>query len=97
MSERATRIDLLSRRVQWLDKHHRRLAMAAAAIVAPLLVWSVSNPIADSPTAMLTFMLGVVIWWVVEIALAGVTATWETECAQIHRDRGLPRATVVRK
>ena len=34
-------------------------------------------------------------WWLVEVALAWLTAFWETEHAQLTRDRGLPRAELL--
>ena len=36
-------------------------------------------------------------WWVVEVSLAFVMAWWETDIADHERDRGLPRAMIVRK
>jgi hypothetical protein len=41
-------------------------------------------------------MLGVIVWWMIEVGLVYITALWETECDRLTRDRGLPRA-IVRK
>jgi hypothetical protein len=45
---------------------------------------------------VLSVMLGVILWWIIEVGLVYVTALWETEHFRLARDRGLPRA-IVRK
>ena len=46
---------------------------------------------------LLAIMVGVIAWWLVEVALAWVTALWETEADRLLRDRGLPPMRVVRR
>jgi hypothetical protein len=41
---------------------------------------------------LLSLVLGVIVWWVVEVGLVGVTALWETEHDRVLRTRVLPRA-----
>ena len=96
MTDRPTRIDLLAKRVSWLDRRRRVLAIVGAVILTLLLGWKLSGSLADGPTMFLGLTVGVILWWVVELGLVWLTALWETECAQLIRDRGLPRA-VLRK
>lgn len=94
------RIDQLAARVRWLDRYRRVLAISAATIVAPILIAQVAEVLgADWPqihATVLSVMLGVIVWWVIEVGLVYVTALWETEHDLLVRDRGLPRA-VLRK
>jgi hypothetical protein len=94
------RVDLLAARVRWLDRHRRTLAIAAAGIVAPVLIAQLADALgADWPrihTTLLSGMLGVLVWWVIEVGLIYLTAVWETEHCQLVRDRGLPRAILHR-
>ncbi len=94
------RVDQLAARVCWLDRYRRLLAIAAAAILAPVLIAQVADVLgADWPqihATVLSVMLGVIVWWVVEVGLVYITALWETEHDLLLRDRGLPRA-VLRK
>jgi polyferredoxin len=94
------RVDRLAARVRWLDRYRRRLALVAAAIVAPFLIAQVGEVLgAEWPemhATLLSLMLGVIVWWVIEVGLIYVTALWETEHDRLVRDHGLPRA-IVRK
>jgi hypothetical protein len=45
---------------------------------------------------VLSVMLGVIVWWVIEVGLVYATALWETEHDRLLRDRGLPRAILRR-
>ena len=96
MIDRPTRIDLLAKRVSWLDRRLRVLAIIGAVILTLLLGWKLSGSLADAAIVFPGFTVGVFLWWVIEIGLVWLTALWETECAQLTRDRGLPRA-VLRK
>lgn len=92
------RIDQLAARVRWLDRYRRALAISAAAIIAPILIAQVAEVLgADWPqihATVLLVMLGVIVWWVIEVGLVYVTALWETEHDHLVRDRGLPRAVL---
>lgn len=94
------RVDQLAARVRWLDRYRRMLAISAAAIVAPILIAQVAEVLgADWPqihATVLSVMLGVIVWWVIEVGLVYLTALWETEHDRLVRDRGLPRA-ILRK
>jgi hypothetical protein len=90
------RVDQLAARVRWLDRYRRLVAVVAAAVIAPLLVAQVVDALdADLPELYATLVLGIIVWWVVEVGLAYATALWETEHDRLVRDR-LPRA-IVRK
>ena len=94
------RVDQLAARVRWLDRYRRCMAIAAAALVAPVLIAQVAGVLgADWPrihATVLSVMLGVIVWWVIEVGLVYVTALWETEHDRLLRDRGLPRAILRR-
>jgi hypothetical protein len=95
------RADKLADRVRWLDRYRRGLAVAAAAVVSPLLITDLREQLGAGwphmhATLVLSVMLGVIMWWTIEVGLVYVTALWETEHYRLMRDRGLPRA-IVRK
>ena len=94
------RVEQLAARVLWLDRYRRMLAISSAAIVAPILIARVAEVLgADWPqihATVLSVMLGVIVWWIIEVGLVYLTALWETEHDHLVRDRGLPRA-VLRK
>jgi len=90
------REDTLAARVRWLDRYRRWIALSAAALTAPLLIAQLGDLLgAEWPqlhATLLSLMLGVIVWWIVEVGLVYVTAVWETEHDRLVRDRGLPRA-----
>ncbi|HEX7843276.1 MAG TPA: hypothetical protein VF469_37650 [Kofleriaceae bacterium] len=94
------RVEQLAARVRWLDRYRRMLAISAATVVAPILIAQVAEVLgADWPqihATVLSVMLGVIVWWIIEVGLVYVTALWETEHDRLVRDRGLPRA-ILRK
>jgi cell shape-determining protein MreD len=96
----AHRVDQLASRVRWLDRYRRLLAIIAATLIAPILIAHVAGVLGgDWPqihATVLSVMLGVIVWWVIEVGLVYVTALWETEHDQLLRDRGLPRAVLRR-
>jgi hypothetical protein len=97
MSDRA---DELVRRVRWLDQYRRRIAVGSALALALTMSFATSWLLgADWPVfhaRLLAIMVGVIAWWLVEVALAWITALWETEADRILRDRGLPPMRVVK-
>jgi hypothetical protein len=90
------RVELLAARVRWLDRNRRFAALYAAALIAPLLmVWVAGTFSVEWPemnVTLLALAVSVIVWWVVEVGLVGVTALWETEHDRLLRTRGLPRA-----
>jgi len=94
------RVDSLAARVRWLDRYRRSLAIASATLAAPLLVAKlVDGPGTDGLETHLTglsLLLGIVVWWIFEIGLVYLTALWETEHDRLLRERGLPRAVLVK-
>ena len=85
--------------MQWLDRYRRFVAICVAAVLAPLAMARVAAVLgADWPqmhATMLSVMLGVVVWWTVEVGLIYLTALWETEHDGLVRTRGVPRAIVL--
>ena len=95
------RLDVLARRVRWLDRSRHAIAVVAALVLGPLVIREFSRIAgADWPDAHL-WMLGAVLiavfWLATEIALAALAAWWETEHAELARERGLPTARLVRR
>jgi polyferredoxin len=94
------RVDRLAARVRWLDRYRRLMAISAAALIAPVLIAQVAGVLgAEWPqihATVLSVMLGVIVWWVIEVGLVYVTALWETEHDRLLRERGLPRAVLLR-
>ena len=87
--------------MQWLDRYRRFVAICVAAVVAPIAMARVAAVLgADWPqmhATMLSVMLGVVVWWTVEVGLIYLTALWETEHDGLVRSRGVPRAIVLQR
>jgi len=94
------RVETLAARVRWLDRYRRFLALVTAAVVAPFAVAQVADEIGvdwgEIHTTVLSLLLGVIVWWFVEVGLVYVTAMWETEHDRLIRTRGLPRAILRR-
>ncbi len=95
------RAEELARRVRWLDAHRRHVAIAVAFLAAVILTafahWIFG---ADWPmfhARLVAVMAGVITWWVVEVALAWITALWETEADRLRNERGLPPMRVVKR
>jgi hypothetical protein len=95
------RADVLARRVRWLDMYRRTVAVTCALGLVAIMVfasdWLLGD---DSPvfySRLLAIFVGVIAWWLVEVALAWVTALWETEADRLLRDRGLPPMRVVKR
>jgi hypothetical protein len=95
------RAGVLAARVVWLDRYRRVLAILGATVVFLLLSYELDAIFgAQWPSvlgALVSVLFAAAAWWVVEVALAWITAFWETEHAQIMRDRGLPRAELVQR
>src|SRR5262245_35948237 len=74
------RVDQLAARVRWLDRYRRILAICAATMIAPILIARVAAVLgADWPqihATVLSIMLGVIVWWIIEVGLVYVTALW---------------------
>ncbi|MEJ7604039.1 MAG: hypothetical protein WKG01_39530 [Kofleriaceae bacterium] len=96
---RLSRIQRLARRVGWLDRYRRMIAIAIAVAMSVLMISELRDALgADWPelhATLLGVMLGAILWCLTEIALAWLTALWETECHRLMRQGELPAARVV--
>ena len=96
---RQDRVDQLARRVRWLDRYRRTVSIALALVLSVLMSRELAEAFdAPWPSFLVCFvsvMFSTLIWWCVEAGFAWLTALWETEHAQLVRDRGLPRAEVL--
>jgi hypothetical protein len=95
------RAEVLVRRVRWLDRYRRPIAVAAA-VALMLVLWFASSWVLGSywpvfHARLLGLFLGGAAWWLIEVGLAWITALWETEADHLLRDRGLPPMRVVKQ
>ena len=96
------RIDQLARRVRWLDRHRRHVAVAIALVVTSVMaLWCglLDDDLAvELGAATFAAATGIVTWWLVEVALAWQTAVWDTEHHLATRTYGreLPIARLLR-
>lgn len=94
------RIETLATRVRWLDRYRRMTALGAAMLISPFMIAQVADVLgADWPrvhATVLSVMLGVIVWWMVEVGLVYLTALWETEHERLLREGGLPRAVLLK-
>ncbi len=96
---RSERMEQLARRVRWLDRYRRLLSILMAVAFGVVLSHELADAF-DAPwpsflIGLVSVMFSCLAWWCTEAGLAWLTALWETEHAQIARDRGLPRAEIV--
>ncbi len=96
------RIEQLGRRVAWLDRYRRVIAVMSAIIIAAVLMWQLPSVLGDDwprfHARLLGILLGFASWLCVEIALAWLAAVWETEHDRAVRgDFSLPRASIFRR
>jgi hypothetical protein len=96
-----SRIEQLARRVGWLDRYRRAIAIASAIAVSALLLWQLPSLLGDDwprvHAHLLGIVVGIVAWCAIEVALAWLAAVWETEHDRAVRDTGLPPARLLRK
>lgn len=88
----------LSRRVRWLDRYRRILAIGTAIAVTTFVIVTLADAFGPAWPQFHAVMLGLVIgffaWIALEVSFAWLTALWETEAVLLVRDRGLPLAVV---
>ena len=96
------RLSRLARRVHWVDRYRRTIAVTIAGCAVVFLF--VTLPLvlgSDWPVfhaRLMAIVAGLVIAFVVEVGLAGVLAWWELQIDRLQRhDRQVPRAIVRRK
>ena len=94
-----SREELLGRRVRWLDRYRRAIAIGFALAAGPFCLVELSRMLGSQwPEAhmwLLTICACTLTWWVVEVALAWQTALWETEYDRLRGDCGLPPARLI--
>ncbi len=95
------RVRVLAVRVDWLNRYRRLVAIAVAAAVFGLFTYELVTLLGSQwPSFMgasVSLLFSTAVWWIVEVALAWLTAYWETEHAILTRDPPLPRAELVQR
>jgi hypothetical protein len=94
------RMASLGGRVRWLDRYRRAVAVVVALIIVPVIGYVTGAVTSGWPMILVglpALMAGIIVWWGVEVALASVTAVWETEFEQLVSERGLPRAQILKR
>ncbi len=96
-----SRVQVLARRVGWLDRNRRMFAIAITLVLCPLMLLRVTNLLgSDWPqfhALLIAGTVGVVMWMITETILAWLTAVWETECAHLIREHRVPPARLRRR
>ena len=99
MSE-GEQLDKLARRINWLDRYRRVLAILSACIGTSALMWWLTGwwP-TDWPAHITLFgvTIAVFAWYGIETFYGFLIAVWETDYAKLTKPAGLPRAEVVRR
>ena len=86
--------------MRWFDRYRHAIAVAIAAgvvVAGVVLVPRALGP--DWPVfhaRLMAIVGGIALGFAIEIGLAGALAVWEVEHDRLIRDRGLPRAELVR-
>ena len=105
MPRDASRVEVLARRVGWLDRYRRWLAIAITLVVCPLLLLRTHAGLAEFVTTewprlhamLVTTVVFVTLWMIIETALAWLTAVWETDCVHLMREHRVPPARLLRR
>jgi hypothetical protein len=86
----------LARRVGWLDRYRRVIAIGSALVLTPIASGHLGDALEWPHYGWLAgAMIGLVAWVAIEVGLACVTAFWEVQCVRLLGERGLPRAIAV--
>jgi len=97
----ASRLRRLTARVRWFERYRRWVAIAISVGIAPILIAQLGDVLGTNwplfHSATMAVMVGVAVWWVAEAVLAWLMALWETECDDLSRSRGLPRAELLQR
>ena len=96
------RLSRLARRVHWVDRYRRTIAVTIAGCAVVFLFVTLPRVLgSDWPVfhaRLMAIVAGLVLAFVVEVGLAGLLAWWELQIDRLQRrDRSLPRATLRRK
>lgn len=92
-------VEKLARRINWLDRNRRRLSVAIAVLLAPLMMLALvlwlpaSWPKAHA--ASVAVAIACTSWYGIETALGLVLAVWETDHGKLTGPAKLPRAEVI--
>jgi hypothetical protein len=94
------RIELLARRVRWLEgkrKTIRMIVIAAVSITGLIFEQQIFGDTWPKWHARLSMIgVGFGVAFVLDLGVVGLLALWETKHSQLLRERGLPRA-ILRK
>jgi hypothetical protein len=101
MSSREHELQRLARRINWLARFRRPIAIALAAAASLALMYHFTGWVPKSwPGGHMVFiivMVGTVCWYAIESVLGFVLALWETDYASLTRRPSLPHARLLRR
>ena len=97
---RGTELEVLARRIAWLERFRRPLALLIAIALSAFAIYRMNEGLPpDWPRAhmiMIGACVGLVVWYGIEFALGCVIALWETDY-HMRTKPGLPLARIVRR
>lgn len=101
MSEVSEQLERLARRINWLDRYRRPLAILLAAIASGFVLWWFTGWLPSSwPGVHMTgiaIVIAVFAWYGIETFLGFLIALWETDYSKLTRPPSLPRAELLRR
>jgi ABC-type uncharacterized transport system permease subunit len=101
MSARANELERIARRINWLVRYRRPIAILLAAVAAFALMHHFTGWLPRTwpggHMVVTTMMLGTVCWYAMETMLGMVIAFWETAYSKLTRRVTLPPARALRR
>ena len=94
-------LERLARRIAWLDRYRRPLAILLSLILTPLILWWMFGWFPSNWPGFHIGMLGImgaaIAWYCIETFLGFLIAVWETDYSKLTRPAELPRAQIVNR
>ncbi len=90
-------LDVIARRLRWLDQYRRKIALVVAGAITLLGVFTLPVELGVDCARLMAVAAGIVLALVIDVGLAGLLAVWETKHERMLATRGLPRAELRRR
>ncbi len=96
----ADRLEVLERRIRWLDRYHRAISIPLALVAWLVITFKLAAVAGASRPGIGSWALGAVIaamaWEILDIGFGWTIAFLEMRHETLADERGLPRATLRR-